>query len=343
MIHGRRNRDQSVWLACLLTLGVTLGCQPSPSETQATSKAGDPAQVEQRLAEVQAALAQGDADQRGVKRLTALRNEYPEHRATYNLLVSELVKREDWSQLTQLLRNTPASLRSDSHELDLATILLKERQYAEAFELMNPQVDERGEAASERVAWMAGFAAFHVGELERAATILDANRDRFLAAGHKDLHLLRGMAHFQLGELTEAERELGLATEAMPNQFKPHDVLGRVLAAAGKPEESRRHLDRAEQLRTEAEAARNKQLRLAAVAKALDKAFADKDFDKCEEYIAELMPEVNPASQSKLYEYIAAIRAAQGRPAEAQAAVDNARALRPQGAASPTGVPQPAP
>jgi tetratricopeptide (TPR) repeat protein len=229
--------------------------------------------------------------------------------------------------LAKLLQSRPAEERTEAERLQLATILVKAQRFHEAFTLAEPSLQPSGRASHGDAAWLAAFSAFHAGNLARAADIVDANFDDLIGAGHADAYVIRALVHFNGGELAEAEKLLTTLLEKEESHASAHDVLGRVLVAAGDADRGNRHIQRATELRDQLTQAEQKALRLSAISRALVAAWERKDYEACDEFIGEMLPLANRQQQFQLYRQLAALRAAQGREQEAREALAKAKQL----------------
>ncbi len=265
-----------------------------------------------------------------VDALCVLQQEAPQHLPTFELLTSAYVTRQDWNALAELLQTKPETQQSESEQLQLAKILIKAQRFGEAFKLSNAIVEDAedtGQAADAEAAWLAAFAAFNLGDVSRAAKILDANFQTVVAAGHADAYVVRALIHFRQGELSAAEALLTKLLQQDPNHAPAHDALGRVLVAAGDVERGSLHIQRASEIRDQLTQEEKKSRRLAAMSQSLTTAWKRKDYDSCDRLITEMLGDANPQQQVKLYQNLAALRAAQGRQQEAIEAMANAQQL----------------
>jgi tetratricopeptide (TPR) repeat protein len=270
-----------------------------------------------------------------VDSLRRLHREAPDDRSTIELLTTAYVKRQDWNALVDLLQSKPAADRSANEQIQLAKILVKAHRYDEAFKLSQPFAQQPGDAPNVDATWLAAYSAFHMGQLSQAAEILDANMERLIAAGRLDAYVVRALIHFRNGELPQAESLLTTVIEHQPSHAAAHDALGRVLVAAGDKERSTFHIGRASEIRDQLTRKEQKALRLSAMSQALKANWDSKDYAECDRLIAAMLPMANRKQQSQLYQYIAAMRAAQGREQEAREALATANQLLSVGEPSP--------
>ncbi len=307
----------------------------SSAQTLATAKAdgvgSQNRRAESRLAEIKSRLSSTKRFTPDiVEALCMLQREAPQHVPTFNLLTSAYVTRQDWNALAELLQAKPESQRTPMEQLQLAKILIKAQRFDDAFELSNAIVEnlgKTGQPTNAEASWFAAYAAFHSGDLPRAAEILDADFNTLIAAGHLDAYVVRAMIHFRRGELAEAESLLTTLLQKDASHAPAHDALGRVLVAAGDVERGRRHIQRASEFRDQVTQAEQRSLRLAAMSQSLSGAWNRQEYDACDRLITDMLGDADPQQQVKLYQNLAALRAAQGRQREALEAAEKAKQL----------------
>jgi hypothetical protein len=321
--------------ALILVLVVMLGgCQrssdPDPAPQQPEAELSQPPsrpesqQWDARLNEIKRQLAQSQRFTPELfESLQRLHLDAPQHDPTTQLLVKAHLQRQDWNALADLLNSIPAENRTSRDAQQLAAILVRAQRYEEAVALVEPMVDDTGRSTHLDAAWLAAFSAYHTGNLARAGTILDANFEELIAAGKLDAYVIRALVHFEFGELAQAETLLTTLVTSNDSHAAGHDALGRVLVARGDVEPGKRHIERASELRHQITGAihwRARCVRLAAMSQALDAAWNREDYDTCDRFIAEMLPQVSRDQQIVLYQYLAAVRRAQGRQEEAREA-----------------------
>lgn len=301
--------------------------RPDAGLSQPSSKPNGQ-QWDARLNEIKRQLAQSQRFTPELfESLQRLHLDAPQHDATTRLLIKAYLQRQDWNALADLLNSKLPEKRSARDVQQLAAILVRAQRFEEAYALVDPMVNEAGQSTHLDVAWVAAFSAFHTGNLARVGTILDANFEELIAAGKLDAYVIRALVHFELNELAQAESLLTTLVNKNDSHTSGHNALGRVLAARGDVERGKQHIERANELRLQVTMAEQKALRLAAMSKALDEAWNRKDYDTCDRFITEMLPQVSPNHQVVLYQYLAAVRLAQGRPEEASEAQHKADQL----------------
>ena len=328
----------------LIPLFLIAGCQESPGPPVTTSAdksatvhsaedlatkpiAQPPAEVIARFQPIRDRIAKTkQLTSEDVATLEALARQAPGYAPISNLLGQVYVQREDWNGLASLMLAQPRDRWDEAHRIQMANVLIRAQRFREALDAVQPIVDD-AKMPNTEAAWNAGYAAFHLGELTTARQILAANLDQLVAADHLDAYLLIADIDFRDGKLPEAATMLGSLLERNDQHAPGHDLLGRILSVQGNSDEARRHIEQAAAIRAENTESEQKALRLAAASQALNAAFERKDYEACEAYIREMLPQVNRQQQSELWKYVAAIRRAQGRPEEAQKALQRAAQL----------------
>jgi hypothetical protein len=340
---GQQMKPSTRWGKTFVSLFVAstimlLGCQrssdPDPAPQRSDPKLSQPSaslnseRWDARLNGIKLQLAESQRFTPELfESLQQLHEDAPQHDPTTRLLVNAYLQRQDWNALAGLLNSKPPDQRSAREVQQLATILVRAQRFEEAYALVDPMVDAAGQSANLDVSWLAAFSAFHTGNLARVATILDANFEELIAAGKLDAYVIRALVHFEFDELVQAESLLTTLVNKNDSHAPGHDALGRVLVARGDVERGKQHIGRANELRLQVTTAEQKALRLAAMAKALDDAWNRKDYDTCDRFIAEMLPQVSRDQQVVLYQYLAAVRLAQGRQEEAREAQHQATQL----------------
>ena len=284
-------------------------------------------QADQQLTGIQASLKAKGLNSTDLASLERLHAQSPSHEGAILLLTKLYVERKDWNGLTELLESLPDERRSGAYSIECAGVLAMGHRYAEAFEIINPMVQDDGACSSLDAAWLCAHSGFHAGEMARAQSVLDVHLPEFIKAGRLDALAMRGLIDFRYGRFESAIDYLEQLLEKDPEHTAGHNALGRVLVAAGELERGKQHLDRAGLLRRQFKQREKQTLRLAAISKLLQAAWELRDYASCEQYINELLPHVDDKKRQLLYERLATLYDAQGREPEAEETRQKAQGL----------------
>ena len=301
---------------------------PSPSPRASPSASVDRA----RLAQVtQEMAALGVCTPGCLDTLRALRQAFPHDGEVHAALKQVYLQRQDWEGLLQLEEGRAAASRPAAEQVELASIQINAGRYAEAAALLDPLAAAR--PADAELARLAGQAHFHLGDYEKAAPLLDRAAAGLTGEDGAEAATFRGLVHFYRGESAQAEAALGRALRLDPSCLPAHNALGRVLAARGAEKEAKETLARARRLQESVSAQERREMKLAAQSQMASEAFRQGRYDESERLIVEMLEGADAAVQIQLYRYLARVRQAAGRGAEAQAALERARRLEGGGGA----------
>ncbi len=246
-----------------------------------------------------------------------------------SLLKSAYLQRRDWKALIQVASERPAIRRSGQDWKDLAAWYLLDGQYEEASGILENLV--RANPSRPDLSGLLGQALFYRAEYERAAALLEGATKDLAGPDGAQAATLRALIHFYRKELPEAEALLRRTVQAQPEYRPALNALGRVLAARGQLDESRKWLDEASKVQERHTAEERRLMTLSAGSREVSRAFQEGRYADAERLVAGMLPLSDAAQRVRIYRYLARIRSAAGREKEARAALREAERLEQEG------------
>ena len=267
----------------------------------------------------------GHFDATSLEALRALHARRPTDTEVRGLLEAALFQRDDWDALASVMLATPDAERDAQRTSQLVLILVRAQRLDEAAEVVAQQLATAPDHPQLR--WMQAYTAFLLGQMDEAATLLDTHEETLVTAGIADALLLQGTVALQRGDAAGARAALERFVAARPAHPAGHSALGRALAMLGDEVAAREALDRARALHATSSERETLQLRLSAQATALNEAFAQQEYARAEALIAEMLPVADAALAAGLHRMTARLHQEQGRPAQADEALQRAMQL----------------
>jgi len=314
-----------VGLLCLIFS--LAGCQSAAERDQAGFEQDKAAVTDVRriaagLARMQG-VAQGDLDL-----LKAVHAKYPAAAEVRQTLQTALQARQDWDALEKLLTEKPEAERTQSERVYLSKVYLKLGRYKEARAILEPLAA----AAPQELELnsLLGQALYFEGRYEEAARVFDRVWDAIVAAKQVDELMMRGMIYFYQGDKGRAIETLKKTVEINPDYFSGYNALSRVYAAQGDTAQAEAARAQAERAHARQTAEETRRIRLNALARDLENAFASRRYEECVRIAQEMLQSADEAQKPTLYDYIGQAYQAVGKQAEAQSAFQEAARLRQQ-------------
>lgn len=177
-----------------------------------------------------------------------------------------------------LARTLPEDAGTDVR-LQLGAAWLRAARYEDAVTVLEPLAESEGPTS--KAAWLAGFGLFHAGESERARPLLESSRAR-APKDRGDAWLLIGLCKLHDGDIEGATAEFEAGVEVVRDDPSLWSGLSRAYAAAGRTEDAERAEAKARKAHDARAVAERTQSRLAAHAKAFQRAAKAQDVAKVE-------------------------------------------------------------
>ncbi len=314
------------WLVALALLWL-LGCDAAPPAPACFDQ--DPAaraELQRLVAEQGRTKILATAEFQSLQDLHA---RFPQAPQVRKLLQHEYLGRQDFASLIALQQEIPESQRSRDDELLLIHGLTSLKRHGPALERVLPLLEAQPQEAS--LLWLAGYNAFHLGELERAAAFFDAGWDGILAEGYDEVLALRALIHLYAEELEQAEALATRAVMARPLDIVARNAQARILQAQGRSEDAERafaELDRLQKIQDEKMRLQHLSISLM---RAIQDAWQQRSYLECEKLIEQALPVVSGPQRLQLFRLMVTVFNETGRPADAQEMQRRLDALDQQG------------
>lgn len=260
--------------------------------------------------------------------LEALRQAYPQDEAVWTTLRGVYLERKDWAGVLRLEEGRTAS-RSPAEARDLAAVQINTGRFTDAAAVLEPMVAAQPRNAE--LARLLGHALFSLGDYDRAAPLLDTAMAGLPPGEAAEAATSRGLIHFYRGKPREAEEVLRKATTLAPDHLPAYNALGRLLASRGAERESQAMFKRAREIQAAATALEQRRLLLGSLSGMVNPAFAQGRYPEAESLLLRMIEEADPRQKPQLFRFLAQVRKAAGRGAEAEAALREAERLDGKG------------
>lgn len=306
------------------------GRPPAPAVTRpsedTTSRAAEPltAQAHARLEAATDTLKTAGCDPDAFDELRALQRAHgdPPPLIEAQQLAYEVC--EDPLGLAELLARTLRADATADARLRVGAAWLRATRYEDALAVLEPLAASEG--ATSKAAWLAGFGLFHAGESSRARPLLESARAQ-APAGRSDAWLLIGLCKLHDGDIEGATAEFEAGVEAVEGDPSLWSALSRAHAAGGRTEDATRARARARAAHDARALVERTQARLAAHAKALQRAAAAQDIDAVERTFDRMWPDAPTTLRLQLLQVRAGVYARAHLDDEADADRARAKAL----------------
>lgn len=259
----------------------------------------------------------------GMQRLQTLRTRYSQAPELRALLREVYLARQDFTALAELMLEARPQTAADS--LELARVLCKDQRFEAAAPVLAGLLAQGPPGAELR--WLAAYTAFHRGQQQQAAALLDGGWQELLGQGHDGALLLRGLLHCYHGEHARAEALLREGLARQPDDIGAANALARVIAAQGRAAEAAEWFARVDALQTQGKERQRRFNQINDALRSLDLAWQERDFASGERHARTALQLGGPAVQRNAWLWLVQIYRAQGREAEARAAEEQAQAL----------------
>ncbi len=177
-----------------------------------------------------------------------------------------------------LARTLPDDATADAR-LRVGAAWLRATRYDDALAVLEPLAQSEGPTS--KAAWLAGFGLFHAGQSSRARPLLESARAQ-APEGRADAWLLIGLCKLHDGDIEGAIAELEAGTQAVTDDPSLGAALSRAYAAGGRTEDATRAEAQARAAHDARARVERTQARLAANAKAFQRAAEAQDIDAVE-------------------------------------------------------------
>lgn len=177
-----------------------------------------------------------------------------------------------------LARTLPDDATADAR-LRVGAAWLRATRYDDAIAVLEPLAQSEGPTS--KAAWLAGFGLFHAGESNRARRLLESARAQ-APEGRSDAWLLIGLCKLHDGDIEGATAELEAGVQAVSDDPSLWSALSRAYAAGDRTEDATRAEARARAAHDARALIERTQARLAANAKAFQRAAKARDVDAVE-------------------------------------------------------------